>query len=137
MTTARTTERLRLMLAILLVVPAGLAVKFCVPGGFGRWCDLYGAAILYEVLWVLMLRLIAPRLAPHTCGLVVLVGTSAVEFLQLWHPPWLDAVRRTFMGAALLGQSFDPWDFAYYVIGSALGVVLALMLQPKGDCGKC
>ncbi|MFC1453477.1 DUF2809 domain-containing protein [Verrucomicrobiota bacterium] len=122
-------ERLRLTLAMAVVVPAGLAVKFCVPGALGRWCSLYGAAILYEVLWVLVLRLIVPRLRPVTCGVIVFVVTCALEFLQLWHLPALDAVRRTFLGAALLGTSFDPWDFVYYVIGSALGVLVALAMR--------
>jgi hypothetical protein len=67
----------------------------------------------------------------------VLVGTSALELLQLWHPPWLDAVRRTFPGAAVLGQVFDPWDFVYYVIGSALGVVLVHAFRDKGEDPKC
>jgi hypothetical protein len=130
-------ERAKLIVATLLVVPMGLTVKFCVPGAFGRWCDLYGAAILYEIFWVLVLRLTVPRLAPLTCGVAVLVGTSGLEFLQLWHPPWLDALRHTFLGAAVLGQVFDPWDFVYYVIGSALGVVLVHTFRNKGEDAKC
>ena len=100
-------ERIRLTLAIAAVVPAGLVIKFCVPGALGKWCNLYGAAVLCEVCWVLVLRLVLPRLAPLTCGAIVFVVTCALEFLQLWHPPALDAVRRTFLGAALLGTSFE------------------------------
>lgn len=125
-------ERGRLILAIAAVVPVGLAVKFCVPGAVGRWCNLYGAAILYEILWVLVLRLLMPRLSPLACGAIVFVVTCALEFLQLWHLPALQAVRSTFLGAALLGSSFDAWDFVYYVIGSALGILIAAAIGSNG-----
>ena len=128
-------ERIRLILAIAAVVPAGLVVKFCVAGTLGKWCNLYGAAVLYEVCWVLLLRLVVPRLAPVTCGTIVFIVTCALEFLQLWRLPALDAVRRTFLGAALLGTSFDPWDFVYYVAGSSLGVLLAIAIR-RGSTGN-
>jgi len=115
------TERLRLGIALLLLVPAGFLVKFAVPGAFGWWCNLYGAAVLYEVFWVVFLRIVFPRLAPSLGAAVVFVLTCILEVLQLWHPSWLDAVRATFLGAAFLGTSFDPWDFPHYAIGSVLG----------------
>jgi len=67
---------------------------------------------------------------------VVFVGTCALELLQLWHPSWLDAVRHTFLGAATLGQSFDPWDFLYYAIGSTLAVPVLKMLRRKRGPGE-
>jgi hypothetical protein len=115
------TDRLRLGIALVLLIPAGFLVKFAVPGAFGWWCRLYGAAILYEVFWVVLLRLIFPRLTPVWCAAIVFVCTCILEVLQLWHAPWLDAIRATFLGAAVLGTSFDRWDFPHYAIGSALG----------------
>jgi len=128
----RVPERVRLALAIAVVIPAGLATKFCVPGPVGQWCSLYGAAILYEICCALVLRFIVPGLTPPTCGVVVCVGTCSLELLQLWHTPALDAVRRTFLGAATLGQSFDPWDFLYYALGSALSVPVLTALRFRG-----
>jgi len=66
----------------------------------------------------------------------VFVGTCALELLQLWHPPWLDGLRRTFLGAATLGQSFDPWDFVYYAIGSTLAVPVLKMLRRRRGPGE-
>ncbi len=124
-------ERVRLAAAVAAVIPVGLAVKFYVPGALGEWCHSYGAAILYEICCALVLRLILPRLSPVVCGVLVFIGTCTLELLQLWHPPMLDAIRNTFLGAVTLGQSFDPWDFLYYAIGSALAVpVLTALRRP-------
>ncbi|MDP6778276.1 MAG: DUF2809 domain-containing protein, partial [Candidatus Latescibacteria bacterium] len=51
----------------------------------------------------------------------VLAVTCALEVLQLWHPPFLELVRRSFVGATLLGTSFDWVDFPHYVAGCAIG----------------
>jgi hypothetical protein len=122
-------ERLWLLAGIAVVIPTGLAVKYCVPDAVGDWCRLYGAAILYEICCAMALRLLLHRLSPALCGTVVFLGTCALELLQLWHQPALDALRHTFLGAAMLGQSFDPWDFLYYAIGSALAVPILMALR--------
>jgi hypothetical protein len=125
------TERLRLGIVLLLLVPAGFLVKFAVPGAFGWWCNLYGAAVLYEVFWVVFLRIVFPRLSPVPCAAIVFVFTCVLEVLQLWHPTWLDAIRATFLGAAVLGTSFDAWDFPHYAVGSALGGLLVRAIIPR------
>jgi Protein of unknown function (DUF2809) len=122
-------ERTLLLGALAVIVPVGFFVKFWVPGPLQLWCSSYGAAVLYEIFWILVLRLVALRLAPLKCGMIVLIVTCLLEFAQLWHPPFLEAIRNTFIGAALIGTTFDPWDFSHYVIGSVLGVLLALAIQ--------
>jgi len=122
-------ERLWLAVVLVVLVPAGFFVKLGVPGVLGRWCCLYGAAILYEVFWVVFLRLCFSRLSASACAGIVLVVTCALEVLQLWQPPSLTAIRRTIWGAALLGDTFDKWDFPHYVIGSALGGWLVYLMR--------
>jgi len=123
-----------LICALAVVTPLGFAAKFVLPlwlpGAAGRWCLLYGAAVLYEVFWVLVLRLFAPRWSPARCAAIVLAITCALEFLQLVRVPWLVALRRTFVGAALLGNGFDWWDFPHYAIGCVAGAIVA------GSCGR-
>ena len=127
------TERFWLGLALLLLVPFGFLVKFCVPGAFGWWCNLYGAAILYEVFWVVVLRFAFHKLPPFVCAVIVLVVTCLLETMQLWHNAWLDMVRGTFLGSALLGTTFDKWDFVYYVIGTVLGGLLVHVIARSKD----
>ena len=39
------------------------------------------------------------------------VVTCVLDVLQLWHPMFLENVRATFLGNAILGTTFVLWDF--------------------------
>ena len=54
----------------------------------------------------------------------VLLATCVLEFLQLWHPPWLQVMRSTFLGESLFGTSFSWWDFPAYVVGAVVGWIV-------------
>ncbi|WP_395144192.1 DUF2809 domain-containing protein [Armatimonas sp.] len=47
-----------------------------------------------------------------------------VEFSQLWHTPWLEALRQTKLGALAVGGSFSWGDLGCYGAGIALGALL-------------
>ncbi|MCB9850390.1 MAG: DUF2809 domain-containing protein [Phycisphaerales bacterium] len=87
--------------------------------------------MLYEVFWVFVIAFVFPRLATWRVAGIVLIATCVLECLQLVHVAWLDAIRATFLGAALLGNGFDVWDFSHYLIGSALGGVLLAALRTQ------
>ncbi|ODS34777.1 MAG: hypothetical protein SCARUB_00037 [Candidatus Scalindua rubra] len=46
----------------------------------------------------------------------VLGITCFLEFLQLWHPPFLESIRSTFIGSVLIGTTFTWWDFPHYAL---------------------
>ena len=79
----------------------------------------------YEIFWCLLislgLSLTRLRTQPRKIAGGVLAATCGLEFLQLWHPPLLEAARSTFLGAAILGTTFDWTDFPYYFAGSGIG----------------
>jgi len=51
----------------------------------------------------------------------VLLVTCGLECLQLWHPPSLQAIRATFLGATLFGNRFSWWKFPADVVGAGVG----------------
>jgi hypothetical protein len=61
-----------------------------------------------------------PRHSPAGIAASVLPATCALEFLQLWHPPFLEMLRRHFLGRSILGTDFDWTDFPYYFAGAAI-----------------
>ena len=73
------------------------------------------------VFWCLVVQLLVPKAKPVVAVTSVLVITSVLEAFQLWHPPVLQAIRGTFLGATLIGTTFVWSDFFYYVLGSLLG----------------
>ncbi|MGH1395181.1 MAG: DUF2809 domain-containing protein [Trichormus sp.] len=51
----------------------------------------------------------------------VLVITCLLEFMQLWHPPFLVFISSFWWGKMLIGNAFTWADFPYYFIGCGLG----------------
>jgi hypothetical protein len=112
------------------LVPAGLATKLY-AGPLQSWVANSLGGVLYEVFWCLAVLAVAPGADGKRVGAGVFAVTSLLEVLQLWHPPWLQAIRGTFPGAALLGTTFVWSDFAYYAAGSHAGWGLISAIQAK------
>ena len=125
--------RKRLLISILLLIPIGMATKYY-SGSGSIWVNNYLGGIFYVAFFVLITAFIKPEIGKwHTVGSVVGV-TSMLETLQLWHPPMLEALRSSFLGRSLLGNSFDWWDFPYYIIGGVAGYGLWHMItKSEGD----
>lgn len=121
--------RIPLLLAMAVIVPLGFATKLVGPL-WDNWFQYYAGGVLYVIFWILALVSIRPRLAPARAAGIVLAITCALEVMQLWHPPPLEAVRSTFLGRALIGTSFSWWDFPHYALGALLGGLLAAKLAP-------
>jgi hypothetical protein len=130
------TLRLRIILALLAVTAFGLAMKFY-PGPGAWWVNNWGpASVAYEMFFMLLAFLIVPRrgaITPIAVG--VCAATCVLEVLQLWQPPWLQAVRSTFLGQMFLGDSFSRWDLPAYPIGCILGWLLLYWLLRRSDSG--
>jgi hypothetical protein len=81
-----------------------------------------------DALWGLMIFLGMGLLLP-TRGTAWVAGLAfgmccLVEFSQLYRAPWLDAARRTWLGALVLGDTFAWRDIAAYLVGVAFGAVV-------------
>jgi hypothetical protein len=106
--------------SLVVVLPAGFYTKFY-RGPGAHWVNDSLGGLLYEIFWCLVFALVIPRSKPFRIALWVLIATCCLEFLQLWHPPFLETLRSHFLGAAILGTTFDWMDFPYYAVGCAIG----------------
>ena len=61
--------------------------------------------------------LVATRRSTARLAGRALVIVFAVEFSQLYHAPWADAIRGTWLGGLVLGSGFLWSDLACYTIG--------------------
>ncbi|MBW1781312.1 MAG: DUF2809 domain-containing protein [Deltaproteobacteria bacterium] len=109
------------MLSLLSVTLLGFLFKYY--SGPGRWWfNDYGAGLFYEIFWILIFFFIFPgKRSAHHIPLWVFVITSALEILQLYHPPVLELIRSCFLGKALIGTTFSWWDFPHYMAGCLMG----------------
>jgi Protein of unknown function (DUF2809) len=67
---------------------------------------------------------IAPRWSCLRVGGAALAVSYAVEVSQLYHAPWIDAVRHTRLGGLVLGYGFLWSDLVCYTVGVTLGVAI-------------
>lgn len=114
--------------AVFLVLAAGTIVLGLATRRFRR--ALPAAVGLYagDVLWATMVYLLLAAIWPRVSFRRLAVGTAAfalaVEVGQLYHAPWIDAVRDTRLGGLVLGFGFLWSDVACYAVGVALAVAL-------------
>ena len=87
---------------------------------------------MYEIFWCLVFFLVFPARKNVTrIAAVVLIVTCVLEVMQLSQPGFLQAIRSSYAGQALLGTTFVWWDFPHYVIGCFVGWVLMYWLSGK------
>lgn len=107
-----------------VVTPLGLATKFYAGPG-AVWVATSAGGFFYVLFWVFAYLSIAPRSSPRAVALCVLGITCLLEVLQLWHPRFLEIIRSSFLGHALLGSTFAWSDFAYYGLAALAAPLLA------------
>ena len=118
-------RRSRWLIAILalLVIAVGLAsrrglVQF--PEVLGNYPGdaLWAWVVLLCVAWV------RPAITRGRLVGVSVVVAFAIEFLQLYQAPWMQALRANKLAYLVLGNGFDPLDLLAYVVGIALGAAV-------------
>lgn len=88
------------------------------------WFAAYAGDTLWALLVYLLLVFLFPARRPLSLALWALGFAFAVEFSQLFHPPWLDALRATTLGGLILGFSFLWSDLLCYSVGVGIGCLL-------------
>lgn len=88
------------------------------------WVTLYAGDALWALLVFWLLRGAKPQWPLTWAAVLALSIAYAVEFSQLYHAPWLDALRRTTLGGLVLGHGFLWSDLLCYAIGIGLGAGL-------------
>ncbi|HLO84500.1 MAG TPA: DUF2809 domain-containing protein [Nostocaceae cyanobacterium] len=122
-------QSLFLALSLLVVVAMGFFFKYY-TGPANQWFNNYGAALFYEIFWCLFaFWWFRSKAAILQIPIYVFVITCIIEFLQLWHPPFLTAIRATLIGKLLLGSTFAWWDFPHYLLGCIFGWLWLQQLQ--------
>lgn len=119
--------RLFLTVWLFLVALLGYWFRFDAPITAGLRDGTGGAA--YVIFFVVALAIITPASSAARIALIVVAVTCVLEFLQLWHPVWLEQIRRTLPGRALLGTTFDWTDFPPYFVGAVIGWALVRLHQ--------
>lgn len=84
---------------------------------------LWAAFVFTGVVWFF------PRLSTAAAVAIALGFSLFIELSQLYHAPWLDAVRKTRVGALALGATFNPPDLIAYGVGVVCGAIIDGILR--------
>ena len=88
-------------------------------------------------LWALMVYvlcgLLFPRRSTLWMGGVALTFSVLIEFSQLYHAVWIDAIRAVPLGHLVLGSGFAWGDMACYAVGISAGVLGETLIQKLRD----
>ena len=113
---------------ILLVVTIGLTSRK-MSDQLPKLVNLY----LGDALWALMIFLIAGFIfQKYSPEKIVLIATSfcyLIEISQLYHAPWIDALRSTTLGGLVLGFGFLWSDILAYSAGICFGWLAEKVLK--------
>jgi hypothetical protein len=96
-----------------------------------------------DALWAALVFWLLSVARPRARTIVLFAASATIAFLveirQLYHAPWLDALRRTTPGALVLGQGFLWSDLVSYLVGAGGAAVIdrwrttRLVAEPAPD----
>jgi glycopeptide antibiotics resistance protein len=87
--------------------------------------------ILWGVMFYLWVLLVAPRISIMRAAAASILICFGIEFLKLYHAPWLDSLREDRIAGFLLGRHFNWRDLAFCVLGTLLGITLDRLTRRK------
>jgi Protein of unknown function (DUF2809) len=121
----RTPHRHPMAATLLLALAGGLGVA---SRHFAGHLPYVLAAFAGDTLWAfalfLFLGLVLPRVATARVAAAAFGLSMLVEISQLYHAPWIDAIRQTTLGGLVLGFGFLWSDLVCYAVGGALGAAI-------------
>lgn len=117
---------------ILIVMLSGLASRRysdILPGFIGE----YAGDILWALLVFLLMGFIFSSWPTLKISAAALFFSFAIEGSQLYHAPWIDAIRRTTLGGLVLGFGFLWSDLICYSIGVGIGFVMDMIINKRRE----
>jgi len=118
---SRKRSRVKYALAIVLVIGLGLlwrSGRLPLPAFLTK----YGGDALWAVVVFLGVGFVFCPWSTARVAVVAACFSVAVECSQLYHAPWIEAMRANWLGRLVLGTTFQCADLLAYAVGIALGV---------------
>jgi Protein of unknown function (DUF2809) len=116
------------LVLMVITVVAGLAIRFA-HLGLPHFVVKYGGSALWAVMIYWVCSSAFPSWLPLRSALISGTLGTAVEFLKLYNPPWLDMFRSSLAGIILLGRIFNVRDIVVYWIAISIAAGLDIALR--------
>ncbi len=124
-------------LAALIVIALGLASRWDAVG-LPWFVAKYSGDALWGLVVFIGLAFLFHSLSTRLVAALAAMFACAVEFSQLFHPPWLDAIRANKLCGLVVGSpssTFAWGDIAAYLVGISLAVIIESIVFRKTAIG--
>ena len=122
-------KRNRLLYLILTIIVMVLGLLSRKISGLPKIIELYSG----DILWALMVFLLFAFLFNKKSTIFIIswaiIFSYSIEISQLYHAPWIDAIRNTVLGGLILGFGFLWSDLVCYTIGIIIGIIIDIMIN--------
>ena len=116
------------LLLIALTIPLGLATRG-MPELFPAIVARYGGDTLWALNLYWIFAFIQPWHTPASRFYLTLAVAFSIEFSQLYHAPWIDALRANYWISLLFGQGFLLSDLLCYMLGVSMALFFDLGIR--------
>ena len=124
-------KRSRLLYLILTIIVMILGLLSRKISGLPKIIELYSG----DILWALMVFLIIAFIFNKKSTIFIIswaiIFSYSIEISQLYHAPWIDAIRNTTLGGLILGFGYLWSDIICYTIGIIIGKIIEKLLNKK------
>jgi hypothetical protein len=96
----------------------------------------YGGDALWALLVFLGFGFVFARASTVRIALIAVGFAWSIEFLQLYHAPWIDSIRSTRFGQLVLGSIFNSPDLIAYAVGIVFGAFVEWAYFKRRGVGK-
>lgn len=93
--------------------------------------DKYSGDCLWALMVFLLFAFIFNKRDTKFITVLSLLFCYGIEISQLYHAPWIDAIRNTTLGGLVLGFGFLWSDILCYTIGITIGLILDIIILTK------
>ena len=122
-------KRNRLLYLLLTIIVMVLGLLSRKISGLPKIIELYSG----DILWALMVFLLFAFLFNKKSTIFIIswaiICSYSIEISQLYHAPWIDAIRNTVLGGLILGFGFLWSDLVCYTIGIIIGIIIDIMIN--------
>jgi len=127
-----TKQRIKILFCLAVAVLLGFWMWRYYRGWAEYWIRFYVSGAVYVIIWSLAFFFLWPNKTNIVrIPIVIFILTCVLEFLQLWKAEFLERIRATLAGAALIGTDFVWQQIPYYVLGTVISIFLLAILANK------
>lgn len=125
----RLLRRNRLLYLILTIIVIILGLLSRKIENLPEIISLYSGDILWALMIFLIIAFIFNKKSTIFTITWAMIFSYSIEISQLYHEPWIDAIRNTTLGSLILGFGFLWSDLVCYTIGILIGMVIDIIIN--------